>query len=482
MANAAEKTVRRDWSDWFNPVFIKEMRQYFHNRAILAVMGVLLLVQLLLLVMIQLLSAEEEANEIFGSGAFMFGMVTAGMALAAFLVNAVGSMLRFTEERRDRELDFSRTTMLSANRIILGKLSGAFVMTVFIYALCLPFIVIAYFLRGIAMPTMLVTVLATLPPLLIAMQAGILVGCAGKRWLIGIYFLLMFLLGIDALVLFGFLVSSLSFSDSHYWLSVLLWYTLCFFPFGLLYALSVAALSSRQANRMLPVRIFLAVTLGAALLAGLAVAWMSDGRIDPLPGALFAFEAGGAFVAAICATLAAFERLDPGRRVRRSWPRNRAGRFVYFLFSSGAWGGIGLSWLIVLAMGAVSALLFVISSDGGRNGTAALCWCAVACYFLFYAQIGISASSFWTTQPGWCFWMFTVILFVFLPLFLCGLVARVTDVSVEFLLITTPFCLVDVSPGNELLMALFGPSFALASLVLAVTFRAILRKRGRAAR
>ena len=64
----------------------------------------------------------------------------------------------------------------------------------------------------------------------------------------------------------------------------------------------------------------------------------------------------------------------------------------------------------------------------------------------------------------------------------CGLVARRTDVSVEFLLITTPFCLVDVSPGNELLMALFGPSFALASLVLAVTFRAILRKRGRAAR
>lgn len=469
MANAMEKKSVRDWSDRLNPVFIKEMRQYFHNRGILAVMGVLLLVQLLMLVVMQLQVAGSR-NEYFGSGAVMFGMVATGMALAAFLVSAVGSVLRFTAERRDRELDFSRITTLSPNRIIWGKLLGALVMTIFIYALCLPFIVIAYFLRGIAMSEMLLVALAILPPVLIASQAGILIGCAGRRWLIGVYFGGMFLLGLFFLGFFGFLAASHAVSGtSSFGGMVLFWCTFCLFPFGLFYALSVAALSSRYANRMLPVRLFLVAALLLTPLFGLAVAWLSDGRIDPLPAALCAFGVGGAMIAGICATLAAFERLDPGRRVRRSWPRNRVGKFVWFLFSSGAWGGIALSWLVVLATGVVAALLFTIVPDGGRTGIAVLCWGAVACYFLFYAQLAVWASAHWKILPGWCFWIFGVILFVFVPLLFCGLLAMVTEMEVEILLVTTPFCLALVKPGSELVMAVFGPFFALASLALAAS-------------
>ena len=62
MANAMEKKSVRDWSDRLNPVFIKEMRQYFHNRGILAVMGVLLLVQLLMLVVMQLQVAGSRTS------------------------------------------------------------------------------------------------------------------------------------------------------------------------------------------------------------------------------------------------------------------------------------------------------------------------------------------------------------------------------------------------------------------------------------
>ena len=478
MADAMNKKVRRDWSDWLNPVFVKEMRQYFHNRGIVAIMGVLLIGQLLFLVVMQLQTAERR-SEYSGSGAVMFGMVAAGMALAAFLVSAVGTLVRFTAERRDRELDFSRITTLSPNRIVWGKLCGALVMTIFIYALCLPFIVIAYFLRGIAMSDMLFVALEILPPILIASLAGILTGCAGKRWLAGVYLLGLFGFGLFCLGFFGFLAASHAAGTSLNIGIVLFWCTFCLFPFGLLYALCVAALSSRQANRMLPVRLFLVAALLLTPLFGLAIAWLSDGRIDPLPAALFAFGIGGAFIAGICATLAAFERHDPGRRVRRSWPRNRVGKFAFFLVSSGAWGGLALAWLIVLAMGVVAALLFAIMPDGGRTGIAVLCWGAVSCYFLFYAQLGVWAGAHWKILPGWCYWLFSVVLFVFLPLLFCGLAAMVVDVNVEFLLITTPFCLVNIQPGNEMAMAVFGYLFAFATLALAVSSHVVsMRRKG----
>ena len=45
----------------------------------------------------------------------------------------------------------------------------------------------------------------------------------------------------------------------------------------------------------------------------------------------------------------------------------------------------------------------------------------------------------------------------------------VTEMEVEILLVTTPFCLALVKPGSELVMAVFGPFFALASLALAAS-------------
>lgn len=464
MANAVR--TRRDWSDWLNPVLVKELRQYFHNYGILAVMGVMLVVQLLLLVVMQY-QVSESKDEFIGSGAVMFGMVAAGMALAAFLVCAVGSLLRFTAERRDRELDFSFISTISPNRIIWGKLLGAFVMTVFVYALCLPFMVIAYFLRGIAMSDMLLAALAILPAVLIAAQLGILVGSAGKRWLIGAYFLGMSVFGIFCLVFFAaFSAMFVSQSGSTAAL-VLLWYVVCAILLGLFYALSVAAVSSRQANRMLPVRIFLLCALAVMPLLGGGIAWMSDGRLGLVQGMLFTFVVGGAFIAGICATLAAFERHDPGERVRRGWPRNPAGRFACFLVSSGAWGGVALAMLIVLGMAGASAGLYTMDPDAGRAG---LLWCSVACYLLFYANIAVWASVHWKALPGWCFWAFGMILFVFVPLLFCGLVAVVSNVNLELLLITTPFCLVNYAPGGEI-MACFGPLFALFSLILAISAR-----------
>lgn len=105
------KAVKREWSDWLNPVLVKEIRQYFHNFGILAVMGVLLVVQLMMLVVMQY-QVSESRSAFSDSGAVMFGLVAGGMGLAAFLVCAFGAMLRFTGERRDGS-SISRTSRSS---------------------------------------------------------------------------------------------------------------------------------------------------------------------------------------------------------------------------------------------------------------------------------------------------------------------------------------------------------------------------------
>ena len=130
--------MKKEWSDRVNPVLIKEIRQHFHNFGILSVMGALLAGELVLLAVMQY-RASDFRGSFTDSGSIMFGFLVGGMVLAAYFICSMGAMIRFTTERRNRELDFSFQTTLSPNRIVWGKLAGTLVMTVFIFALCLPF-------------------------------------------------------------------------------------------------------------------------------------------------------------------------------------------------------------------------------------------------------------------------------------------------------------------------------------------------------
>ena len=455
------KAVKREWSDWLNPVLVKEIRQYFHNFGILAVMGVLLVVQLMMLVVMQY-QVSESRSAFSDSGAVMFGLVAGSMGLAAFLVCAFGAMLRFTGERRDRELDFSYITVITPNRIIWGKLLGSLVMIIFIYALCLPFMVIAYFLRGIAMGDMFLVALAMLPPLLVATQAGILVGSAGKRWLIGVFCLAMFFFGQPAALFFAAFLWGLFRGTDSVGAIIFLWCVFCAILLGLLYALSVAAVSSRFSNRMLPVRLFLVGTFVCSPLIGLGVALAGGMTADIGKVMLVSLTAVGSTVAALCATLAAFERLDPGERVRRQRPRNPVGRVCHGLVSSGAWSGILLAHLL-LAVAAL-AVFFAYRLDSA-TWFDAFFWVSGCSYFLFYANIAIWAAGNWKVLPGWCYWAFTVIAFVVLPLLLSGIVTLAGRHDVDVMLLTTPFCLINSSGGGWML--LFGPALAAGALLLA---------------
>lgn len=457
--------MKKEWSDRVNPVLIKEIRQHFHNFGILSVMGALLAGELILLAVMQY-RATEFRGSYTDSGSLMFGFLVFGMTLAAYFVCSLGAMIRFTTERRNREQDFSYLTTLPPNRIVWGKLSGTLVMTVFIFALCLPFMVIAYFLRGIEMETMLLVSLAVLPAVGVASQFGILIGSAGQRWLVSLFFVASFFAGQPLAIFTVLLFTRTGGVDSPVG-ALLLWYGIGGIVLELLYALSVAAVGSRFSNRMLPVRISLIgaiaisplIGLGAGLIADIANLW------EPALGALVI---GASCIAGFCATLAAFERQEPGERVLRKRPKNRVGYFAHFLVSSGAWGGIVLAYLMMLFAGATAAGFYLLNPVEG--GDLAL-WVSGGCYFLFYADIAILIARRWKILPGWGWWAMTLIIAVMVPLLVSAVVSIVSKDGAVYCLLTTPFCLVKPEFGW------FGPLLAVVSLVM--TGGVMLKRRKR---
>ena len=455
--------MKKDWSDRINPVLVKEIRQHFHNFGILSVMGALLAGELVLLAVMQY-QASEFHGSYTDSGTIMFAFLAGGMVLAAYFVCSFGSMIRFTTERRSRELDFSYLTTLPPNRIVWGKFAVALVMTVFIFALCLPFMVIAYFLRGIEMGEMLLISLAALPLICIASQLGILIGSAGQRWLVSLFFVASFFAGQPLMIIVVVMFFGSGSMDSPIGV-LLLWYGVGGIVLELLYALSVAAVGSRFSNRMLPVRISLMAAIALSPLIGLGAGIIAD-IMNLWEPALAALVVAASCIAGFCATLAAFERQDPGERVLRKRPRNLVGHFAHFLVSSGAWGGIVLAYLMMLFAAGAGAVFFLLNPTDGED---LALWVSGGCYFLVYANIAILMARRWKILPGWGWWAITLIVLVALPLLFGGVAAVIDGAYAPYCFLTTPFCLAKPELGW------FGP--LLAVILLAVTGGVILKRR-----
>ncbi len=342
--------MKYKWDDYLNPVLVKEVRQYFHNRTLVILTEVLLGVQLISLLFMEYFVKGDSLDN--PAGRALFTVLAIGLGISGFVVCGLGTERRFTEERANQELDFARITPLSPFQIIWGKLASAMVMACYFFALCLPFVVIAYFLRGIEMGVMLQVALIIFISLLLSAQIAILCGTAGKRWMIILYllgmyqFLQIFLgLGVMLAVRSPFGNKSLPF--------VLIELVVALLICGFIFVMSMASVNHPAANRILPVRVYAVCLIPAGTLVGWLIGILSDSP-DIWKFIVWGLMTGLTLAAAGCATLTVFEREHPGLRVTRYCPESGWGRLLYFLFSSGWSGGILLSWILMLVLGAVA--------------------------------------------------------------------------------------------------------------------------------
>jgi len=335
-------------SESLNPVFIKEMRQYFQNRRMIIFMGVLLLVQFICTLFFSS-AMTFDAYDSSGVGFFLL-IILAGSVLSV-VICAIGAQQRFSEERSDKELNYSMLTTLKPSSIIWGKLEGAMVMILCIFSLLLPFLTAAYFMRGLSAASLLFT-LCIFPVLVVFTLAGIFAGSFGNKWVTGLYF---FAVACSVALLFGLSIEiiddlmSRGALDPDFWVAVLIEYEIALLVGILLFLLSLAVISPPKSNRFCAVKVYLFSLPAIAFLLTLPyyIAFRRTGfaRVE-----FFVVE----FIFCICAALAmsfvaVCEPQMNSLRVYMKCPRGFFGRFVHFLFSSGFAGTL----LLVLPLLAV---------------------------------------------------------------------------------------------------------------------------------
>ncbi len=325
-----------------NPVLVKEVRQSFHNTWILVFAATVLFGELLIMLMLQ--------SEVFSAarrGSVFFTLLLCILTGGGMLIGGAIPMQRFYNERKQSDLDYSTMTNLSGVQMVLGRLFSGALTILLLYAMCLPFMVISYFLGGVALTEMLATASFFFLVLLLVTQAGLLFGAAGSRIASVVFQLGLFIAGwvviLAALQLFevsgvfGFALSLQTFVIA---VSVTLLIG------GLLFVLTVAAVLPRPANRMLPVRLYIFALW--ALIPALPAIWDVD--VVNWQRVLEAWAVLTMLLIVLTAGIAACERDVQSYRVLRRTPGNFLFRAIFFLFSSGSGGGLCFAWLLFAGM------------------------------------------------------------------------------------------------------------------------------------
>ena len=463
-------------SDSFNPVLIKELRQHFHGKLFLITMGLLLLAQLatvfLLYANMETALANNHNIDVMGPTLFTASLVTFG--IACVLLCCIASLTRFMQERINPELDFSRFCAMTPLQILWGKMTSCYAIAIYLLSLCLPFLVIAYFLRGLSIINIALGVAFAIVGTLFAIQVALFIGSIGQKNLIGILiFIVLWGSGGIASLIAG-IVSRFMYrgSVSNFALPLCLALFLVFVAIGFIFVLNLALLSAPLANRTMPARIY---TIALALLSpvfGFCVCY-----IPKIPSPMTETMVTTFFVACVissclCSFIAGFERSVIGPRVQHQCPQNPLQRFGFFLISSGSGGGIMLAWIFQLIAFAIALCLFpshgAAYSTWGMSKTEALTVLAFGFSSLLYTEIGLCIHKRMNIMP-FAAWLTTTVIICCLPLLLFAFATFTYEgkgYDFSHMLITTPFYLIalnDHSLKITDIVCWFGPFFAVVA-------------------
>jgi hypothetical protein len=253
----------------------------------------------------------------------------------------------------------------------------------------MPFMAFTYFLRGIDLPSIFMSLGIGFVVVVACAQGAVLVALIPVNRAFKIIF------GLISLAIFGLIYFWTMFGVSmvisrglgpDFWQSLTAMCVVLCFMVGLFFVMSVALIMPVASNRALPVRLFITASwlmTGAAAVTGGSIA------NDSWPVIIWLLMFEIVFPLAMFAAVS--ERDQPGRRVLRSIPRSLLGRARAFFFFSGA--ASGLAWtsvMVVLTLGAAVACVKLFPNRANTNdliGSAK--WMGGMClYFFCYAVTG----------------------------------------------------------------------------------------------
>jgi hypothetical protein len=383
-----EGGVKIPLGDRINPIVVKELRQAVQSRFVIAALLTLLAIQIVAIGIYILASGASLFG--FYAGRQSFVMLFAILQVIGMLFVPLYTAVRLAAERSDTNVDLLFITTIKPRSIIAGKMIAALALTALIYSACMPFMTFTYFLRGIDLPTIFISLGIGFVVVMACAQGAVFVACIPVNRAFKVIF------GLIALIIFGVayfmtvfgvagMVNS-GIARRDFWQAVIAVGAVVCFLVGLFFVMSVALIMPVASNRARPVRLFITA---AWLLTGIAAVASSAVEKEYWPVTLWLVTFESIFALALFAAVS--ERDHPGRRVLRSIPKSPVGRARAFFFFSGS--ANGLAWASVMVVLTLAAAWICAKLVPSYGLLAALVdsakWMAGMClYFFCYAVTG----------------------------------------------------------------------------------------------
>jgi len=360
-----------------NPVLLKELRQSVRNRYVLAAY-IIFIVVLLIVAGVQTSLAVRESwdnpQSVFRTGKTLFMTVHGIFAALGVLFVPTYVLSRIIRERWGTDLDLMYVTPMPPSALLIGKFGSAMAMAGLFLSAALPFLALSYFIGGIDVLTIVMTILLTLEVIAVLTLCAIVVAIAPMPKI---------LRGVAQLGYVGLLVGVTSawaaasaglcetgyrsiFANRNTCVTLVESMAAGLSAGALLYAAALAGFRPAASDRMRPFRILataLFIVWGCVAAIQSQYAYFTD-FVDVWVGLLIIFSAGMIVVGLS-------ERAEPGMCLRRQRPHSPVARalgtVLGFPFRTGQINAVCWAALMLMAGILASYIMPSAAADDGMK-------------------------------------------------------------------------------------------------------------------
>ena len=365
------------WSDWLNPIVVKEARQAMKSRQFSITFMLLVILGLIWTVCVIAFNVPAVYYESFGPG-LLTGYYWL-LSIPLLLIVPFSAFRSLAGETEDGTFELLSITKLSALQIVLGKLASAALQMLVYNSALAPCIAFSYMLRGIDVISIILLLTYTNMLALLLSIIGLLLATVtrSRHWQMVISVLLV--IGLLYVGLMWNMVMTVGARESlgqmpydmwQFWtanLAILSFYL----AFAALFLLIAAGqISFASDNKSTRVRIALVIIQTLWIGWSVFVYSLRDGDFgDTYEVVLYASVFVGAMVWAVAGAALSSERLELSPRAKRELPQTWLGRLAFTWFNPGSGTGYIFSIVSFTALLALQCLMGFYPGAFGQDGS-----------------------------------------------------------------------------------------------------------------
>ncbi|XZE46884.1 hypothetical protein SH467x_002181 [Pirellulaceae bacterium SH467] len=380
------------WSNWLNPILVKETRQALKSKQFTWTFGLLIMV-VLAWSLLGLLSSIPNIYYASDGRGLLSGYLLI-LVVPAWLIIPQASFRSMASELDDGTFETLSLSMLRPRHIILGKLNVAALQLIIYLSVIAPCIALTYLLRGVTLETILfeliVVVMTTLG---LAMIAIAFASFSRSRALQIVFSLVLILLQLVLTFILCSLLIAVAWQGVGFggfdqaqasWIALGAAALFLGLYMWVLFACSSALIGVSSANTSTPIRVSLMVTGWGIAMVGVAMAIL----VSPEATGVFMILLGMHW--GIAGSFIVGERGFISTRAKRTLPSGILSKLFFSWVIPGP--GTGYVFVVLSSLGASIALVVsqMLASERYWDYWFALIWYAIAInlYLAFYLGLG----------------------------------------------------------------------------------------------